>query len=68
MKPDAEVFQYDLSLVMVSEIWGILDRFDEILKVPEVRFRGGRVRMQAIKCVVVGDGAVGEADNEMFSF
>ena len=22
--------------------------------------RGGRVRMQAIKCVVVGDGAVGE--------
>ena len=48
---------------MVSEIWEIMDRFDETLKVPEVRFRGGRDRMQAIKCVVVGDGAVGEADN-----
>lgn len=48
---------------MVSEIWEIMDSFDHILEVPEVRFRGGRVRMQAIKCVVVGDGAVGEADD-----
>ena len=51
---------------MASEICEIMDRFDEILEVPEVRFRGGRVKMQAIKCVVVGDGAVGEADNSVF--
>ena len=40
--------------------WEIMmNRLDEMLEVPEERFRGGRVRMQAIKCVVVGDGAVG---------
>ena len=49
---------------MVSEIWDIMHRFDGIVEVPEARFRGGRVRMQAIKCVVVGDGAVGEADSD----
>ena len=37
-----------------------MNRLDEMFEVPEERFRGGRVRMQAIKCVVVGDGAVGE--------
>ena len=51
---------HQCSLIMVSEMWEIMERFDEILEVPEARFRGGRVRMQAIKCVVVGDGAVGE--------
>ena len=49
---------------MASEIWDIMHRFDAIVEVPEARFRGGRVRMQAIKCVVVGDGAVGEADSD----